>query len=511
LANRGARYELAKSVTALGVPDPSDDNSKPYTEEQVLRWAREQGCDSIEEFKLRWIIQNSGGYWVFVNGRYKTPIKKEDLSVSLLRDMSRAEEYVPMYIVGTKGRMRRASLNEILDANGTAARSISASIALQRSYYDPVDEVFHEALCPIRNIRSVYHPEIHQWLTYLGGNRSEQLLNWVASVTLLNNMCCAVYFHGPKSTGKSLFAAGLAKLWRNVGVATKFKFTIGDFNDEVGQCPLLFADESLPNAKNITSILREIIADVGTTLRRKFLPTAALEGGIRLVMAANNDMIMDAIGQENLSHDDLQALSERVLYIKVPKEAADYLKALGGNAYIQRWIKEDLIAEHALWLRDNREFVAGNRFLVEGIKDDFHRRLGALSGISSAICEFLTKHLSDKSTITTKDPSIIVGNGELLVSAELFNDINWRHRVPSMHAIPSTTKIGRSIASISKPPSVRYRAVDGKQRTYHCIDVDVLFKWAEGASIGDIDDLKARLSNPNDLVTLIMQNRTSDE
>src|SRR5690606_21762017 len=146
-----------------------------------------------------------------------------------------------------------------------------------------------------------------------------------------------------------------------------------------------FADEALPQRRGITAELRRLIGSTARNLNRKFLPDCNLDGAIRLTIPGNNDRLLDT--GEDLSSSALDAAAGRILYIDarapegVDHPAAAYLKGLGGPPVVGKWITHDMLAAHALWLRETREINEGSRFLVEGVVQEFHDNLATSSGL----------------------------------------------------------------------------------------------------------------------------------
>src|SRR5690606_24109004 len=106
------------------------DEGAPYTEEQVRRWALEQGA-TVDEFSRRWIIQKGRSFYVHSGGRYREPISKDELEVSLPRDLARAP--VEFYVEDANGNARRRPVSAILADHATVARNVRASLLLQQS------------------------------------------------------------------------------------------------------------------------------------------------------------------------------------------------------------------------------------------------------------------------------------------------------------------------------------------------------------------------------------------
>lgn len=488
----------------------NDDEPPPvrrYSEEQLEEWAQQQGT-TIEGFVNRWIIQRGKSFYVFVGGRYRPPITKDDLPVSLPRDLVRS----PCLLVteDKDGNERPLPVATILDRYATVARNVSASLALQRSFYDARTETFFEAVCPLRAIKPKAHPEIQRWLELLGGDQPDRLLDWVATCMRLDRQACAIYLDGPKSCGKSLLANGLARLW-TPGGPSELARVLGGFNDVLTTCPLIFADESLPQQKGITAELRRLIGSTSRNLNRKFLPTCNLDGAVRLIIAGNNDRLLDS--GEDLSSNDIEAVAGRFLYIQAPQAAADYLASLGGPPVVGKWITDDLLAEHALHLRETRHVHEGSRFLVEGVAQEFHNNLAIGSGMANSVCEWLVRYLCDPQTARPdsnelRSNLILAGLGEVWVNADaLARKEAWEKRVPSVN-VPSATKVGRALRNLSTG-SERVKIGD-KQHKYHRISVTLLIAWAERASVVDTEALKARINSPNDALLKALRARQGE-
>jgi hypothetical protein len=343
------------------------------------------------------------------------------------------------------------------------------------------------------------HPEIDGWLRLLGGAQAERLLDWVAATSRLDRQACALYFDGVKSVGKNLFAAGLARLW-TTGGPSELARVLDGFNDSLVSCPLLFADETLPQKKGITAELRRLIGSTSRTLRRLYVPPCSLDGAIRLVIAGNNDRLLDT--GEELSTDDLDAVAGRFLYVKPDPRAAEYLADLGGPPVLQHWIDEDLIAEHSLFLRNTRTLNERSRFLVEGTSSEFHDHLATNNGLSGLVCEWLARYLADPNTGTNgADPAarsnlVLAGLGHGWVNADaMVSEQSWKKRVPSA-MVPSAAKIGRALRNLATG-SERVKIGD-RQHKFHTLKVRLLLTWAERSGVVDVAALRARIEGPNE-------------
>ncbi len=468
-------------------PDDEEILTGKYTQEQISAWATEQGCDTISEFARRWMIQRGPATYVFAEGRYLAPVPRENLFDSIKRDLARAP--VDLYTTTKKGDVTPTPIPKLLELHSTVARTSEASLVLQRSNYDARTHVFNEACTPLRKvIQPVEHPEIHLWLKLL--DPTEKLIDWVASVTRLDRYTCAIYLNTKPGTGKNLLAGGLARLWTRGG-PSELDRILDNFNESLTSCPLIFADESVPKKKDMTAILRRLIGSTTRTLSRKYLPTCNLHGAIRLIIAGNNDRLLDS--GEELSVNDLAAIADRFLYLDNGDKAEGFLKALGQDI-VNKWVNCDQIAEHALYLNATHKFTEGKRFLVEGDATEFHRHLATSSGIAGLICEWITRYLANPMT----NRYIHAGEHEVWINTDaLCNQLAWERYLPSGR-VPTAARIGQALSSLSFGKGAL--TVEGSDLSFFRIKAELLMTWIDRLQIGDTNAIRMKLAAPNAVI-----------
>lgn len=475
-------------------PEPDQDliellNVGPYADADLAQWATDQGCADVLDFSRRWIITRGTANYVFVEGRYLPPVPRENLEHSIQRDLARA----PVTLVGmtAKGSPVMRTIAAVLHDYSTVARDTQADLALQRSFYEPHTQTYHEAVTPLRNLAARYHGEVQDWLDLL--DPSGKISDWVASVPRLDRQLCAVYLDGPPAVGKTLLASGLARLW-TTGAPSALSRILEGFNESIIQCPLILADEGLPQRKGITAEIRNLVGTTSRTLNRKFLPMVSLKGSLRLVIAGNNDRLLDT--GEELSANDLEAVASRIYYLKTSRDPADHLVKIGGPPQIQKWIDNDLLAEHALFLRNTRKVNEASRFLVEGDAGAFHRHLAMGAGVAGTVCEWLVRNLVDKNP----PPSDLlqVGSGELWVNTEaVAKEQSWLRYVQA-YKVPSAAQASRALRGVSL--DTVSAVVGGQTIGYHRIDPELILTAADRLQIGDPNAIRARLNKPNQIV-----------
>ncbi len=471
----------------------------PYTEAEMQAYAAQQNT-TVQDFSKRWIIQKGQSFYVYVNGDYQLPLTEQELNNSWLRDLSPAvaNGYIELSTLSAKGEPRRKTTKEILSDYCSVARTAIARLDLTYSYYDESTQTFFEASCPLRPLEPLYNAIVDQWLRLLGGAKSDKLLDWVATVTKLGRQSSALYLQGDPSTGKSLISQGLARLW-HIGGPTELVRVLGDWTEDMARCPLIVADEQIPQGfkgQRTSAELRSLIGNSSRTLSRKFRSNADLVGAVRLILSANNaDML---VFEETLSQADLEAVAGRFLHITSHGATGKAAKALLDATDTTGWVDDDIIAKHALWLRDNRVVIEGKRFLVEGSARDVSKQLATRGGVAGRVCEWLVRYLCETPTsaIAAKQSSpqqsdmVRVGNGKYLVNTNAI--VTFWEQYAKSKAVPSTPQVGAALRNLSTQ-----QVKAGTQR-YFEIDIEAISSWSEANLIGDARMINERIALPGE-------------
>ena len=466
-------------------------NQGPYTDHEIDSFAAQQGT-TPQNFAKRWIIQKGQSFYVYINGDYQLPLSFTELDVSLPRDLApaTANGFITLSTTSAKGEPRSKTTKEILSDYASVARTVVARLDIGFSYYEEQTQTFFEAACPIRPLISQYNQEVDTWLRMLGAQKADSLLDWIATVTNLDKQSSALYLQGPPGTGKSLLSQGLARLWHRGG-PTELVRVLGDWSADMARCPLIVADEQIPQGfkgQRTSAELRSLIGNSARTLTRKFRDNADLVGAVRLILSANNaDML---VFEETLSQADLEAVAGRFLHIIGDKQATTFLSSIDTTG----WVDDDIIAKHALWLRDNRTVVPGRRFLVEGSARDVSKQLATRGGIAGRVAEWLVRYLCETptSSLAAKQSSpqqsdmVRVGNGRYLVNTNAII-VFWEQYAKSKQ-VPSTPQVGAALRNLST------RQVKAGTKRYFDIDIEAISSWSEANLIGDSKMIEDRIS-----------------
>ncbi len=466
-------------------------NQGPYTDNEIQAFAAQQGT-TAQSFPKRWIIQKGQSYYVYINGDYQLPLSTLELDVSLPRDLSPAvaNGFITLNTTTAKGEPRRKTTKEILSDYCSVARSVVTRLDLGFSYYDEDTQTFFEASCPIRPLAPKFNQDVDTWLRLLGNKKANQLLDWVATATRLDKQSSALYLQGPPGTGKSLLSQGLARLWHRGG-PTELVRVLGEWSADMARCPLIVADEQIPQSfkgQRTSAELRSLIGNSSRTLTRKYLSNSDLVGAVRLILSANNaDML---VFEESLSQADLEAVAGRFLHILGDKKAETFLSSIDTTG----WVDDDIIAKHMLWLKDNRVVKEGKRFLVEGSARDVSKQLATRGGVAGRVAEWLVRYICDgpASALLTKHTSpqqsdmVRVGNGRYLVNTNAI--VTFWEQYAKSKAVPSTPQVGSALRNLS------VKQVKGGKKRFFEIDIESISQWAEANLIGSEAMILERIS-----------------
>lgn len=463
--------------------------SPAFTQDQIDAQGKQINGSPPEKFIHERIIQNGDSFYVF-SGGYKAPVRKIALMTALRKDFLPYPD-CPLKVMKADGSgMRSMTFDEVTENYGSIARFETADLTLQTSYYDSITETFHRAVCPKRALTPLFDPQIDRWISLL--DPSNLLKQWLAGVVQLARPCCALYLHGPKGSGKSMLAAGIARIYSD-GAPTEMSKILDNFNADLLSNPIVVADEQLPKrhrGDRTSADLRFLIGNLSRKVSEKYRPNVDLKGAVRVILLANNDKLLSF--DEELSGDDLAAVAERIYYLHVGDLAAQYLISIGNSKGTRDWVDKDLIARHVLWLAENVAIEDNGRFLVTGSVTQMHRTLAVQDKVTSQVLEWLCGHFAAPKIALAINNLVLVGDGKVYVNGQVFQQF-WNTYITSDKQPPTIQKLGRSLSNLSLPgeSSVRIHSL-----RYHSIDPGFILDFAERNHIGDPDEMKKLIDAP---------------
>jgi len=389
-------------------------------------------------------------------GQYFGPVGRDSVYIAL-RQVSPS-----LYSLAYTNQGKKIPVNNFLERHARIVDSVVAKVGETGIRYNVVTDQIIEGICAIRSdLSPAYHAEIHEWLEHLGGTEKDRLLDWLATLTDLDWPTCALYIEGPKSIGKGMLADGIASLWGSKP-ATWTDFT-ASFNDQLSRVPLVWADEKIPSdrfaSQEASITLRQMVGNSSFTLKRKYLPSQSVTGCLRFLITANDG---DALRlHEEMNRESYLAVVERIGHIKAGPQAAKYLEANGGRAFTAEWVSGDLIAQHLLWLRDNRSVTRGTRFIVPGWESTHHVHLRGASRTARSLLDAICTHLDGDSP---NPEGLWIGDGRMLLTqkaAKVLMVANTPFNTPEHKAL------SRTLGSLGDEKGrIRYSKTSKRFRAY---------------------------------------------
>lgn len=456
--------------------------SHPYTEEELDLF-------KAGGFAGKWVVQSGSGWYLYKDGRYMGPVRKEEVQGAAHKNLAPASTAGVDTVTWNEreGTSSTKSPERLLHEYGTHVSRVVIDMTAERSHLDIERDALVEAPCPLRDIQPRYDGRIDRWLRAMAGSKSESLMDWLAVLPRLEEPTAALYLEGPPDAGKSFLIQGLARLWSEASY-TRFKDAVSDFNERMLSCPLLGADETISRDKlkgEGTGIIRELIQGRGFMLHRKYQGKAHVRGAIRLIIAGNNRHLLDT--GEELMANDTKALCERILYIEARQEAVNVLRSFGKEAR-RGMVDGDGLAAHVLWLRDNRHVEVGSRFLVEGQASELTSTLVTSYGLRSAVCHWLVSYLMERGLMDNlADRPVRVAGGRLLVT---YNGLmkNW-DMYGTNEKPPTVGRLRKALAPLKEDRRRKLKDGTGRYVNYHEVKLFELLQWAEDNSDWSADQI----------------------
>ena len=454
-----------------------EDRDWPYTEQELVDLADSMNTDR-DGLRRMWVIQKGQTYWLLTPRGY-VPYTQHELGNAARVALSPAKsDGVSLFAMKNNAIVLKTP-SELVRDYGTVADGVHTHLEISHSQFDDRTGIFHEACRPVRHLEpldelSQDFMAIDKWIRALGAHDTIKLKKWIYWCTTLRFPCVALFITGAPGAGKNLLASGLARLWG--GIPTPLKNALSGFNSGIMDCPLLLADEEIPKdfKGNVrTEELREVIQASSRPLQRKYMADSTMHGAIRLIMAGNNEQMLQFKGQ--LSENDLLAISERILHINATKEATKVLQALG-HGEVRRWVEQDLLARYAVTLQHihQNDFEPEGRFLIKAGGDMVYRAL-AHGGIRFDLIQWLVSVLMAPRlamTVPGIEKLIHVSKGCIYVHREAV-EATWESYCKRKD-MPKGNLISRELSNLGARTKIPGTTVNGYR-----IDLGHIKSWIE--------------------------------
>ena len=478
------------------------DRTTPYTRPEIKAFAKEGGLESIAEFRRRWILRSGKTFYFFVGGQYIR--RTQDEALNSAHELLLPAK-LPMYRDGANGPVP-LKLHELIERYGCVVDKIYVDLTAQKTHYDWENKTVIEAPCPFRPLAPKYSKYVAEWLRALTTSDVlyERLLDWLACVPKVQRPSCALFLYGPPNTGKSLLPSKLARLWREYGGPTELESLATNFNEEMQECPIVFGDEYVPTDHRgdpRTDLLRKIVQEHDRTFKRKHIGDAKLLGAIRLVLAANRSDIFLST-HKTLTNNDITAINERFLCIRVDEGAANYLADLKHNKMddpdVAAIFLGDAIPQHIWWLHENRPVVDNDRLIVSGMANSpLSLRLMVGTGLRSGICHWFTNYITaseEKRNMGNANISPIIdtmadGSARLLVTADMLYSL-WSAFNPHEEK-PRIDSLEKALGGVCDKRTTK--RIDGKHYSMRVVNLLRVKYWAASSGRSPMEVFDAAL------------------
>jgi len=349
----------------------------------------------------------------------------------------------------------------------------------------------NEALKPEYNI------DVALWIKKIAGNEYDALCRWIAyALAFEEGPICALSIKGKAGSGKKMLTQGLAECLRLESQASS-EDLVGDNNYGLMESPFLGIDEGWVKGgrgRHPADQFRALVAGDPFQIKRKYFAPVKVINPVRVVFTANNlDAIRVLTHGRDLSPQDREALSVRLMHLDITDEASDWLRAMGGVKFTgapgSRWIRGDggeasdfIVAKHFLWLHERRRtWERGARFLVEGnANKEVLFELRTKAGATPAVIESIIKMLE----LNRMWRGMVVSGNRLYVSAAEILEYYRNNVKTSSHGNVTTDQVLNAIRGLSmgEMPTGAYvlpgRESEGPRRWAE-IDCELLLSVAQ--------------------------------
>lgn len=378
----------------------------PYRESDISTFLAEQGLATPEHLKAQLLVRHQQSLYAFFEGSYRYVGTTDSGDDSARQKLLPAE--VPLQLrlnkFNAEGVLTPCTFKQLFQNYGRAVDYVVPSLSARISTVHSATLTL--AVCPRRiDLVPAHDPAIDAWLRSWG---DDTLLDWLATAPKLERATAALYLCGVKRAGKTMLAEGLGAIW---GSAPTDMDSLGEnFNDAVTDCPVVLADDTVPDRfRRDSGLLRRLITARTVTLNRKYMPTAKMTGSLRFVFAMNNLHLFNS--EESVGRDDVDAICERLLFYRLT-EPSDYFPPVR-------------LAQHILWLEDTREVPAtsSDRLWVSGRDSELHRHMRISSRERALVCHWIMQFLNAPHRLAESAGSMFkLGDGALLLNPRLIYD-----------------------------------------------------------------------------------------
>ena len=333
----------------------------------------------------------------------------------------------------TKKGVALKNITDIMLTNGKVTNQMQGFVNGEYDYefFDPKTGIFMNKLLKPRDIEPKYDAKVDGWLKNLCNLNEElyqDLRKWISISLSLDRPLSALYIAGSPSAGKSLFASIVSRNWTVEGATPASRVLGQEFNKQLIECPLVFADEHLPKRVpqgDISDVIRDFITEDKPTIREMRMNAYKISGYMRLMMAANNSDMLNL--PDDLKEADIEAIAMRFFYFSTGKLAGEYLQRLNDvdSSILDSWKSGDVAIAHFRWIRENTDL--GKKFERFGVSRgvDYIKQIIKTGGLGGEILTVLINFLSHspQEMIQYSNEGLFVSNNKLWATAKGVSEV----------------------------------------------------------------------------------------
>lgn len=366
--------------------------------------------------RRRMIVSCGKTYYIMGPNGYYDPMPLLDRQIIPRIRILGLDDILETSVFNADGSARDVNINELLNMYSFAVKEIRGAPEREGAYIERMDESTAALVVPSyrRNphLEPKYSAEVDTWLQKFFGNNYEKGTHWISwALAWDEGIICALSLEGRAGSGKQLFVQALAECLEVPATATAADLT-SDYQYGLLESPFLAVNEGWPITKkqmHPADSFRAVVGGDPILINRRFLHPIVVRNPVRVIFTANNlDVVKMLSSNRDLSPEDRDALSIRLMHLRIGDEASDWLRIRGGVNFTgkpgQRWIagtagepSDYVVARHFLWLHSKRKGPCGSRLLVEGNADqEVMFDMQTQSGASPLVIESVIHLLEEK-------------------------------------------------------------------------------------------------------------------
>lgn len=440
----------------------------PYTAQEYKKFESKGLTDR------RWILWNDRSFYLFSNGDYVGPFSEKTAQLEAYCHFAAAEDRVKLETMTKDGRVRSFTIDELAKKHGSPVSKVFCRIDKEKGSYRPKDSILEVSCSTLRKLDPEFSPEVDEWLQRLAGSKYDVLCEWLASLTYLDKPLAALFLCTNKGQGKNLLVEGLARLWSTGGYSPLHNFQ----SQFLEHNPLVFCDERLPKdwLRDPSGKLRQFVSQSVRPVKRPYVSEYFLTGYARLMFSSNTPTLFRS--EQEVSSEESLACADRVLMINTlgSNNAGGYLSGLSNSGFVlDDFILKDIIAKHALWLRDNKNIDFRKRFFVEDSQNEFMQASLVADDLSDRVFNWIFSFLE---VGKYQNDSVLAKNGEIYVSAASMYDI-WDFYDAKKTDL-SIAKLGRVLSKIGdKKVYLKSAGASSKKKCFRKLHKKSLEYWLQ--------------------------------